>query len=255
MLFKQLCVCGWNVAMPNVSGVLRSADSSEGRAGSFAVWRLAGGFLLLCLPARHRKEKKSKSPGLCLQKQPGGPAERQEGGRNWRDVERGGSPCLPRSGVHTREILSRCCSQWLRQLLVRCWGKGPRFHLPFPLLEGRTGFCVALGLSPARGVWGGSQFLRVKTAQAVKGERVMVISNREGIRLCFLVRFWVSWVNLWKLNCLINFYSTQQVNRQLITMTYSFIAVFLRQHLRLSSVTCLCCLLIIYQGFTSTGRK
>lgn len=55
----------------------------------------------------------------------------------------------------------------------------------------------------------------------------MVISNREGIQLCFLVMFWVSGVNLGKLNCLINFYNTQQVNRWLITVTYPFIAVSL----------------------------
>ena len=75
------------------------------------------------------------------------------------------------------------------------------------------------------------------------------------IRLYFLVRFWVSGVNLWKPNCLINFCSIWQVNRRLITVTYPFIAVFLRWHLRRSSVTCLCCLLIIYQGFTSTECK
>lgn len=128
-------------------------ESSHCGAGFFAVWSLAGGFLPLCLPATCRK--KPKSAGLCLQKQPVmtcGAAGRREKLETRCGMK--GSPSLLCSGVHTRQILSCCCGQWVWQLPVGCWGKAPHSYLPFHLLGGWTGQCMALGLSPARGSLG-----------------------------------------------------------------------------------------------------
>lgn len=212
--------------MLNVSGVLRGAESCDRRAGFFAARHLAGGFLLLCLSATRRGKKIISQAAFaetaCRTR---GAAGRREKLKMRCGTK--GSPLPPRSRVRTRQILSCCRSQRVQQLPVGCWGS---LLAPISPSRRRMDECAHAWPqgSPQREEPGAVHgFFILKTSQDVKEERVTVINNRGGIWLCFLVRFWVSGVNLWKRNCLINFCSTQQVNRRLITVTYPFIAVFL----------------------------
>lgn len=126
------------------------------KAWRFQSWKVAS--LPECIQAQRRAELRgavlgpTASPGeLCAELRWCTHSlvrheQHQEGARNWRDVERGGSPSLLCLVDHLLQIPYGCCSQRGQQLSQRLQGRAPWLPPPLPwiLSAGSTNWLRAL---------------------------------------------------------------------------------------------------------------
>lgn len=145
--------------MLNVSGVLRSAESSDCRAGSLQrdTWQedfCSSAFLL-------HAGKKPLLGCVCRNSLQDARSSRKEGEieeEMWNEGVSFSATFMCSYSANPFPLLQSASPAAPSGMP----GQPPRSHLPFPPLDGCTGPRLAPGLSPARGAWGGPRFLHFK---------------------------------------------------------------------------------------------